>query len=145
MLHNNDNKNKKSGIVIVCIVIILLILLTLFIIFINLFDLNFRITRIKKDLFYIVQNSYLELNTELLKYNNYTYDLEEMKIKSQELINLNYPNEIIEIKSFYYVDNKIDILLSYEYIPLINLNGNEKYNMEISDILRLEMLGVSNE
>ena len=121
---------------------IIVVIITLFIMYI--FQINFEIYKVKKDLFYIVQNVYISLDQNEIIYNNYSFNIEKMEEKIQLLINENLNNsENVKIENLSYENNYINIKLSISINPIINIF--DKTKIIIEDKIKIKLLEVKSE
>ena len=138
-----NNKGFTSIISILSVaIIIIIIIISLFIMYI--FQINFEIYKVKKDLFYIVQNVYISLDENEIIYNNYEFDIDNMKSKIQILINKNLNNSNnVKIESLKYENSYIYIKLSISIKPIIDIFKETK--ITIDDKIKVKLLEVKNE
>lgn len=123
--------NKKRGNI--CIIWLSLFIVIFLIIFFNLFMSYVQITTmiypIRKNIFYVVQNSYFSANKEDLKYYNYVIDDKELYAKINSLITLNYKGKV-KINKLKYDNqtNKVYINYSVYFNPIVfkNILGEQR-------------------
>ena len=138
-----SKKGFSSILVVLSIsIIIIIVILTLFIMYI--FQINFEIYKVKKDLFYIVQNVYVEFDENEIIYNNYSFEISNMKNKIETLINKNLNNsDNVKINSLKYENNYIYIILSIKIKPIIIMFDSAE--LTIKDKIKVKLLEVKNE
>lgn len=130
-----NRANKKGNIYIVfisiCVILQILIFTGCFLIFMQ---VNDQVYRVKQDIFYIVQNSYLALSQENLAYSNYTIDNYALTQKVNDILNLNYSDKSVEIKKLKYnlKTNRVEIsyLIKIKPVALESLIGNINLNLK---------------
>ena len=92
VLRNYNMVNSKRGNIL--IIWICLAMVVVMFIFFNMYVLysqvDLQINEVRKDIFYIVQNSFFSMDMNEFKYYSYKVDINVMKDKISELIYLNY-------------------------------------------------------
>jgi flagellar basal body-associated protein FliL len=135
--------SKKGNVQIVFLtLVIILILFLLSISYILYFQINSCIYGIKQDIFYIVQNLYLSLNSDELKMYNYVVDKAKMKEKVETLIKTNYDN--VEIENLIYDEDNnyviLDIKITIKPVALSKKIGYLK--LRLREKVKLKMMEV---
>ena len=137
---------NKKGFITYFLVIFALIVIIIFS-SVNLIYLQMtnKITSLKKDVFYIVQNTYMMFDKNELSYDKYVVDNNKLKEKIEELLILNYPKDNIVIESVKYnaEENLVYISVKVEFKPVIfNKIFKDKY-INISRKIKIKTMEVS--
>ena len=106
-------------------------------------QINLQIYPIKQDIFYIVQNSYFSMDINELAFNNYVVDEKILKEKTQNLININYDNVVIEQLEFDKNIKKVKIKLKVSVSPIILKNYIGDINIMVYDEIKLKTMDVN--
>lgn len=132
---------KKGNIQILSITmffIILIIFLSIYYIFWA--QINYYIYPIKKDLFYIVQNSLISFVKKELEYYNYVLDGADLNKKLKTIIEKNYGNKVTLGDLYYnYNDNCIYIGVKIKVKTLI---FNKNFILVVKDKIKVKMMEV---
>lgn len=138
---------KTSGNSLMLLIISIFFIILFFMLFFFLilsFQIWFYTSKVKSDLFYIVNNSYISFDNQELAYNNYILDLEDMKYNIEKLLESNLDTNIT-IEEIEYENTNLFIKVKVGFEPVIKLNDMEYIFLTIEDNIKLEMLGVENE
>ena len=139
------NKKGFSNILIVFTIFIIISIIVIGLFIIYMFQINFEVYKVKKDLFYIIQNTYISLDKEELKYNRYVFDIDNMRKNTEELLSKNLINDTnIEIEKFEYKNNIVSIVLNIKLKPIIKFINNE-INIRVKENIKVKLMEVNNE
>ena len=104
---------KGNSIIIVMIFIFLIVfILSIMAFYLLYYQSNLIISKVRQDMFYIVQNTFFSINKHNFKYYNYEIDESLMKQKINTLINLNY-NGKVDINNLTYDYSKNAVIVNY--------------------------------
>ena len=137
--------NKKGFITYFLVIFALIVIIILSSVNLIYLQMTNKITSLKKDLFYIVQNTYMMFDKNELSYDKYVVDNNKLKEKIEELLILNYPKDNIVIESVKYnsEENLVYISVKVEFKPVIfNKIFKDKY-INISRKIKIKTMEVS--
>ncbi len=141
--------NSKRGNIL--IIWICLAMVVVMFIFFNMYVLysqvDLQINEVRKDIFYIVQNSFFSMDMNEFKYYSYKVDSNVMKDKISELIYLNYKNRVnVESVSYDFNNNNVLIKYNVNFYPVVfkNLIG-ESLQFNFVDNVKLKNMEVLYE
>ena len=149
VLRNYNMVNSKRGNIL--IIWICLAMVVVMFIFFNMYVLysqvDLQINEVRKDIFYIVQNSFFSMDMNEFKYYSYKVDSNVMKDKISELIYLNYKNRVnVESVSYDFNNNNVLIKYNVNFYPVVfkNLIG-ESLQFNFVDNVKLKNMEVLYE
>lgn len=141
--------NSKRGNIL--IIWICLAMVVVMFVFFNMYVLysqvDLQINEVRKDIFYIVQNSFFSMDMNEFKYYSYKVDSNVMKDKISELIYLNYKNRVnVESVSYDFNNNNVLIKYNVNFYPVVfkNLIG-ESLQFNFVDNVKLKNMEVLYE
>lgn len=144
-INNNINNKKGNSLILITFFIFFIVIFCIILLFItSTFQVWVNTSKIKSDLFYIVNNSYITFNNKELSYNNYVVNREYMKFNIEKLLNSNTSNNVI-VEQLNYTNNNVYVKVKTRFKPLLKINNNEYIYITIEDNIKLKMLEVENE
>ena len=141
----NVIKNKKGNITIMCLGFLLIIIIFfVFNIYVAYIQVSTLIEPVKQDIFYIVQNSFFSLNKNELKYDKYNVNQSELYEKINNLVTLNYKNQVkINSINYDYNLNKVNISYTVYFYPIVFKEVlGQKVEVKFFDNIKLKNMEV---
>ena len=136
---------KGNSIIIVMIFIFLIVfILSMLAFYLLYYQSNLIISKVRQDMFYIVQNTSFSINKNNFKYYNYEIDENLMKQKINTLINLNYNGKVTINNIIYdYSKNAVNISYTIHFKPVVftSIIGNTK-DINLSDQIKIKSMEV---
>lgn len=125
--------NKKGNILVIWICFAIIVVIFIFFnIYVLYEQIDMQINSVRKNIFYIVQNSFFSIDMDEFKYYSYKIDNNVMQDKISKLVYLNYHNRVnVESVSYDFNSNNVLIKYNINFYPVVfkNLIGeNLKFN-----------------
>lgn len=136
-------KTKKGNIEIVFLLLLFTLLVIMsFCIYILQIQVATYVLPPKQDLFYIVQNAYLSLDSGKLEYNQYDMDEQALKQRVEEILYLNYHYCHLDQISYNQSEKTVDIEISVDIEPIVLKNYIGSLKRKIKDTIKLKTMEV---
>ena len=139
-------KNGKRGIILISYILLIfsiVMILYIFAFVIFKFQVTTKILSIRKDLFYISQNSVMALDKELLSYNEYNMDKHMLEELITKLIKNNYGNKVqLRNVEYNYKTNEITIEIDLLIKPIFSFGIIKEQKISLKETSKLKLMEV---